>query len=69
MARQLSPAFSLLAGAYSAESLAVRAFSGTEGLGRLFDFRVEVSPKDGLPLASKDVVGKDALLSLSSLPT
>ncbi|WP_244237071.1 type VI secretion system Vgr family protein [Corallococcus llansteffanensis] len=65
MARQTPSAFSLKVGAYSAEALAVSTLSGSEGLGRLFDFRVEFFPKDGEPLAPEDAMGKDALLSVS----
>jgi type VI secretion system secreted protein VgrG len=65
MSRQTSPAFSLKAGAYAAEALSVSALSGTEGLGRLFDFRVQFFPKDGEPLVSADIVGQDALLAVA----
>ena len=57
--------FGLKTGAFSAEELAVSALSGTEELGRLFDFQVEFFPRNDESLAADDVVGKDALLSMS----
>ncbi|MCP3145262.1 type VI secretion system Vgr family protein [Pyxidicoccus xibeiensis] len=57
-------AFTLHVGSYGAEALHVGAFSGTEGLSRLFDFRVDFHPRDGEPLQAADMVGRDALLTV-----
>jgi len=60
-----SPAFTLRLGALGSELLAVSGFSGTEGLSRLFDFRVDFFVRDGEPLAVADLVGRDALLTIA----
>ena len=65
MSRQRSPAFSVQLGAYGPEALGVSGISGTEGLSRLFDFRVDFFTVDGEPVAVADLVGKDALVTLS----
>ncbi|MFP2907951.1 type VI secretion system tip protein TssI/VgrG [Pyxidicoccus sp. 3LFB2] len=65
MSRQNSPAFSVQVGAYGPEALGVSGVSGTEGVSRLYDFRVDFFTLDGEPLAVADLVGKDALVTLS----
>jgi type VI secretion system secreted protein VgrG len=65
MSRANSPAFSVQVGAFGPEALSVSGISGTEGVSRLYDFRVDFFTKDGEPLTVADLVGKDALLTLS----
>ena len=65
MSRASSPAFSVQMGAYGPEALSVSGVSGTEGISRLYDFRVDFFTRDGEPLAVADLVGKDALVTLS----
>ncbi|MCP3145257.1 hypothetical protein, partial [Pyxidicoccus xibeiensis] len=60
MSRQNAPAFSLQIGAHGPEALGVSGLSGTEGLSRLYDFRVDFFALDGEPLVVADLVGQDA---------
>jgi type VI secretion system secreted protein VgrG len=65
MSRASSPAFTVRIGAQGPEALAVSGLSGTEGVSRLYDFRVDFYARDGEPLVVTDLVGKDALLTIS----
>ncbi|MCP3137830.1 type VI secretion system Vgr family protein [Pyxidicoccus xibeiensis] len=65
MSRSSEPAFSVQVGAFGPDELSVSGVSGTEGVSRLYDFRVDFFTKDGEPLAVADLVWKDALVTLS----
>lgn len=66
MSRRSTPAFCLKVGAHGAEVLRVSGLSsGVEGMSRLFDFRVEFFSTNGESLAAADLVGKDALVTLT----
>ncbi|WP_164010478.1 type VI secretion system tip protein VgrG [Pyxidicoccus trucidator] len=65
MSRHSEPAFSVQLGAHGPDDLSVSGLSGTEGVSRLYDFRVDFFTKDGEPLVVADLIGKDALLTLS----
>ncbi|QSQ21322.1 type VI secretion system tip protein VgrG [Pyxidicoccus parkwayensis] len=60
-----SRAFTLRIGTLGAESLTVSAFAGREAISQPFDFQVDFFTRDGEPLAVADLVGRDALLTLS----
>ncbi|MBZ4417859.1 contractile injection system protein, VgrG/Pvc8 family, partial [Myxococcus sp. RHSTA-1-4] len=65
MSRANSPAFSVQLGAHGPEALSVSGVSGTEGISRLYDFRVDFFTRDREPLSVADLLGKDALVTLS----
>ena len=65
MSRHSEPAFSVQIGAHGPDDLSVSGVSGTEGVSRLYDFRVDFFTKDGEPLVMADLIGKDALVTLS----
>ena len=65
MSRASSPAFAVQIGAHGPEALSVSGVSGIEGVSRLYDFRVDFFARDGEPLAVTDLVGQDALVTLS----
>ncbi|MCP3141610.1 type VI secretion system Vgr family protein [Pyxidicoccus xibeiensis] len=65
MPRDDSPAFSVQIGAYGPEAVSVAGVSGTEAVSRLYDFRVDFFTVDGEPLKVADLVGQDALVTLS----
>ncbi|WP_240360231.1 type VI secretion system tip protein VgrG [Pyxidicoccus caerfyrddinensis] len=59
------PAFTLRVGALGAERLALSGFAGREAISRLYDFRADFFTRDGEPLVVADLVGKDALVTVS----
>ena len=65
MSGQNLPAFTVRMGAYGPKALSVSKLSGTEGISRLFDFRVDFFTRNGEPLEVTDLVGKDARVTLS----
>ncbi|MBZ4423373.1 hypothetical protein K8638_43810, partial [Myxococcus sp. RHST-1-4] len=60
-----APAFMLRLGSLAARTLVVYGLAGTESLSRLYDFRVDFFARDGEPLTVADLVGQDALLTVS----
>ncbi|AKQ64456.1 VgrG protein [Myxococcus hansupus] len=66
MAASINPsAFKVQVGAHGVDALFVTGVSGTEALSHLFDFRVDFFARDGEPLDTTELVGKDALLTIS----
>ncbi|NTX52484.1 type VI secretion system tip protein VgrG [Myxococcus sp. CA039A] len=65
MSRQSSPAFSLKVGPHGPDGLGVSGVSGSEGLSRLYDFRVDFFTVDAEPLEVAELVGQDALVTFS----
>jgi type VI secretion system secreted protein VgrG len=59
------PAFSLRVGPFGVDELAVDGFAGLERLSQLYDFQVDFHPMGEDPLEAADLLGAEALLSIT----
>lgn len=63
MAR-MDEAFTLRVAGLGPESVGVLGISGTEALGRLYEFQVDLFPREGEPLDLSALTGEEALLTV-----
>jgi type VI secretion system secreted protein VgrG len=58
------PAFSLRVGPFGAAELTVDGFTGTEGLGHLYEFQIDFHGRGEEPLEAAELLGAEALLTV-----